>query len=604
VRTFFLLFAFLPAVAADLPVEPGSDAAAALRQARDAARQLPPETPRRIVLRGGDYFVGETLVLDARDSGLTIEAAPGRTPTVYGGFRVAGWRPDGDRFWSADARGRDFRLLIVNGRFCPTARFPATGYLTHLSEFKVRWMSTTGGGWERKPTPEELSTMRYKAGDLPESFEPRNAEIRVYHMWDESLLRAASIDPAAWIIRFATPAGHPPGGFGVHKYAVFNIREGMLAPGQWYLDRAAGKVVYWPLAGEDMAKAEAIAPAVESIVKVQGTREAPARRIAVRGVRFSVTNTPAIAGGFGAGRFDGAVSVNWCEECALERIEVFNVAGQGIKGQNTKGLRVSRSRAHDTGAAGIVIRGDGFEVADSRVYRVGLHHPSAIGISIGGTKGALRHNEIFDTRYSAIQTGGSDHVIEANRIHRAMQELHDGAAIYVSFGKRNVVRGNYAYDIPDTGGYGSSAYYLDEQCDDCVVERNLSVGVARPSHNHMAHNGVIRDNVFIVDGDARMTFQKSVGFRLEKNVVQAKGSLTLDYADDGIAGMSGNVLFSGTGKVGRRSGKLPAEGFVTADPRLVKKGDGWYRFARRSPARKLGIGEIDVRGAGPRKVKR
>jgi hypothetical protein len=375
----------------------------------------------------------------------------------------------------------------------------------------------------------------------------------------------------------------------------------MLAPGQWYLDRAAGKVVYWPLPGEDMTKAEAIAPSVEAIVRVQGTREAPARRIAVRGTRFAVTNTPPVPGGFGAGRFDGAVSLNWCEECSLERLEVFNVAGQGIKAQNTKTLRVSRAKVHDTGAAGIVVRGDGFEVADSSVCRVGLHHPSAIGISIGGSSGVLRHNEIHETKYSAIQAGGNDQLIENNRIHRAMLEMHDGAAIYVGFGKRNVLRGNYAYDIPDTGGYGSSAYYLDEQCDDCVVERNLSVGVARPSHNHMAHNGIIRDNVFVVDGDARMSFQKSTGFRLERNVVYAKGSILFEAAADALAPFTGNILFSGTGKLTSRPAPLPVEGIVKADPLLVKKADGYYRFGRRSPTRKLGIREIDVRTAGPRR---
>ena len=68
----------------------------------------------------------------------------------------------------------------------------------------------------------------------------KNAEITVYHMWDESVVGVKSLDPATQVIRFANPAGHPPGAFGVHNYVVWNVREGMTAPGQWYLDRTAG----------------------------------------------------------------------------------------------------------------------------------------------------------------------------------------------------------------------------------------------------------------------------------------------------------------------------------------------------------------------------
>ncbi|GAG43506.1 unnamed protein product, partial [marine sediment metagenome] len=54
-----------------------------------------------------------------------------------------------DRKW-------DFRCLVVNGRFCPRARLPEKGFFKHLSSFNVPWMTSTGGGWKRKPTNEEL----------------------------------------------------------------------------------------------------------------------------------------------------------------------------------------------------------------------------------------------------------------------------------------------------------------------------------------------------------------------------------------------------------------------------------------------------------------
>jgi hypothetical protein len=56
-----------------------------------------------------------------------------------------------------------------------------------------------------------------------------------------------------------------------------------------------------------------------------------------------------------------------------------------------------------------------------------------------------------------------------------MKVLHDGAAIYLFAARNCVLRGNVARDIVDTGGYGASAYYLDERSTGCVVERNLSL---------------------------------------------------------------------------------------------------------------------------------
>ncbi|NOX55746.1 MAG: hypothetical protein GXP27_15155, partial [Planctomycetes bacterium] len=51
---------------------------ATLVAARDAAREAG-EGPHRIVVMPGEYFLTEPLVLDARDSGLTIEADPSGT---------------------------------------------------------------------------------------------------------------------------------------------------------------------------------------------------------------------------------------------------------------------------------------------------------------------------------------------------------------------------------------------------------------------------------------------------------------------------------------------------------------------------------------------
>jgi len=184
-----------------------------------------------------------------------------------------------------------------------------------------------------------------------------------------------------------------------------------------------------------------------------------------------------------------------------------------------------------------------------------------------------------------------------------MQVLHDGAGIYCFAGQGLKLQGNFIHDIEDTGSYGASSYYLDERSENCVVEGNLSVNVARPSHNHMALKNTIRNNVFIYDGDMWLTFPKSSQFTLEKNVIYATGIITITNPD-GIAVLENNILYSGKGKIiGRKLNNYSdsgdevlaaGEGNVLADPVLLKYAEGKVEFGTDSPAGKLGIRPIDV----------
>lgn len=567
---------------------------ATLAAARDAARKLG-GVPRRIVIRAGEYYLQETLNLGPEDSDLMIQAADGETAILYGGRLITGWEPDGERLWRATlpavADGSwDFRMLVVNGRFCRRARLPAQGKFTHLTEFNVPWMSTTGGGWQRKPTDEELTTMRYRPEDLGPWLDVRNAEITVYHMWDESVVGVKSVDPATQTIRFSNPAGHPPGAFGVRDYVVWNVREGMTEPGQWYLDRSAGKVVYWPLPDEDMTQAKVIAPTSFSVIRIEGTKDNPARRIGIGNLVISVTSTPLEAGGFGAGRFAGAIHFRFTEECAVNKLTVLNVGGQGLKAEESKGLRITNCEVYSTGACGILCRGEENVIEKNYVHDVGITYPSAIAVWGGGRGNVIRHNTIHHSPYTAIACGGDDHLIESNLIHHAMLELKDGAGIYITFCKRVTVRGNFVRDIAEVGGYGSSAYYLDEQAEGCLVEGNLSLRVPRPSHNHMARNNTIRNNVFVCEENATLTFPRSEGFRFERNVIVAPGKVTFSNPA-AITEATANIIHASL-----IEGEPP--GVIPVDPLLIGFESGKVAFAEGSPTIQLGIQPIDVSGAG------
>ena len=123
-----------------------------------------------------------------------------------------------------------------------------------------------------------------------------------------------------------------------------------------------------------------------------------------------------------------------------------------------------------------------------------------------------------------------------------MLEMQDGGAIYGGM-KEAILRGNVVRDVVKMGeGYGVSAYYLDEGARDCIVEQNVSIGVARPTHNHIATNIIIRDNVFICEGDMSLSFQRSANCTLENNTLVAPGNIKVS-PPNAVTVWKGNRVF-------------------------------------------------------------
>lgn len=521
--------------------------------ARDAAR-MAGSGNHRIIVMPGEYYLTKPFELDSRDNGLTIEADTSGTVLLYGGTRITNWRRDGDQFWCADLPGVkegawDFRALVVEGRMPERARMPESGTYSHLNVFDVPWLSTIGGGWARRPTPEEYITMRYDPKDIPETLDIKNAEVRVYHMWDESLVGVERNDIQKHELIFSKKTNYPVGGFGKKEYIVWNTREGMTKPGRWYLDRTAGRLVYWPLEGEDMDKIKIIAPKMERIIRIAGSAEKRAENITIRGLKLQVTNIPLKSAGMGATSFDGAVSMENTGKCAIERVEITNAGGVGIVAAQMTTCRITDCQVHNIGGAGAKIEGDDLYFARNHIHDVGIYYPSAIGLSSGGNRNHIYRNEIHDVPYSGMIITKNEALVEENLIYRVMREIHDGAAIYTSGVSNCILRGNVARDISESGtGYGVSSYYLDEGSHDCIVEKNVSIGVARPVHNHIARNSIIRDNVFVHDGDMTLSFQSSAKFSFINNTLITPGKIKIT-SPNAIILWKGNKIFSkGGGK--------------------------------------------------------
>lgn len=623
---------------------------ATVKKAVEAAREHGNIASGRIIIRGGSYY-DVSVELRNIDTGLTIEAMEGETPVLYGGRKITGWKKEGNGdFWYAElpktAKGEwDFRLLVVNGRLAKRSRLPEKETFQHLSVFDVEWTSTTGGGWARKPTVAELTTLKYREGDLGPWLDIKSAELTVYHKWDESLVRIASHDPGNRILEFSNPCGHPPGSFKYYKYVVWNTREGMKQPGQWYLDRTAGRLVYWPEPGENMEQAEVIAPTGEMILHFIEK----VRNVTVKGLSLAVTNTPLITPEFGALRMPGAIQAQeGMENCRFTGLTIKNTGGHGIKLMGCCNSTVIEDcEISHTGAGGILFQNNmkevekngvgcliscttselvedqpSCEILNNHVHHIGVVYTSAIAITAFNCN--IIHNEVSNTPYSGICYGGLAGIrligknprIQNNIVSRVMQILNDGAAIYVTFTNDGFIRGNIVKDIQQSGESDSirNAIYLDEHSEGWVVEGNLVINCTHPTLNHMARTNTIRNNVFISDSFLKMNIIRCKEYRVARNVLFSKGKLIFAGNPDAIDDFGGNLLYSLAGEYEefhidekyRHYDTVPLrfrDGTIKADPLFVDVDHGNYDLRPESPAFGLGIGRIDVSKAGRRKIR-
>ncbi|MBT3374911.1 MAG: hypothetical protein HN742_09035 [Lentisphaerae bacterium] len=242
---------------------------ATIERAQQAVRALNLPTaeggPVTVLLRGGAHCRTTTLTFTPADTGtaaspVTYMSHPGERAVISGGKRLSGtWRPSvGKPYVQLDvpeARDRQwvFNSLYVNGMSRQRARTPNWGKKVFRAE-------------GRAPGENERKAFIYLPGDIdPAWTNATDADIVLLCSWTPTLHRIEEILADRRVVKFESTHGRSVDFWEKHfRYYVINLLEALDEPGEWYLDRKAGVVYYYPLPGEDMATAEVIAPVMKS----------------------------------------------------------------------------------------------------------------------------------------------------------------------------------------------------------------------------------------------------------------------------------------------------------------------------------------------------
>lgn len=282
---------------------PKATLTSALRQAREWRRT---EDNRiqggiTIYMEGGTYAFHEPVFIRPEDSGTkespTIIRSVGDEKVILsGGISIKGWKKQG-KVWVADVpafngRPLDFRQLWVNGKKAVRAR--------DVEDFeKMNRICSVDEKNEILYVP--VVSIR-RLIDNKGNLKAKYAEMVLHQMWCVANLRIRSVevqgDSAAIRfhqpesrIQFEHPWPRPMVTTDGHNSAFYltNARELQDVPGEWYHDIDARKVYYYPREGEKMQEAEVIVPAVETLVRVEGTLDRPVCHIRFEKITFSYT---------------------------------------------------------------------------------------------------------------------------------------------------------------------------------------------------------------------------------------------------------------------------------------------------------------------------
>ncbi|KAH6628221.1 hypothetical protein F5144DRAFT_549559 [Chaetomium tenue] len=280
-----------PAAALDFYVSPvGSDNNAgtspnapfgSIAHAQEAVRsQISASMKENVTvhLAPGLYPISKTLSFTAQDSGrngfTVFWTGPGAV--ISGGIRVTGWKQGSNGVWSASIpAGTKSRNLYVNGQAANFAR-------RKLANRKDFQFTSSGMSWSNSQYDWLMNTAGIAGAEVRfiNSFTDRWAPIQSAGN-RQLVMRQSSWFNNMW--GYDTVA-KPNADFGVW---VQNALALMTDGGQFYVDSAAGKVYYKPLAGENMDTASTYLGVLECIVSVGGTYDNPAHDLTFQDISFA-----------------------------------------------------------------------------------------------------------------------------------------------------------------------------------------------------------------------------------------------------------------------------------------------------------------------------
>lgn len=531
---------------------------ATLSQAFKAARDF---DNTRIVLKAGEYKLSRPIAVGAKDSGVSVEAAPNAKVVVSALREVSSWRVEANGLWSAPipwvtSREKGFRQLFINGEARARVVYPKGGALLDAPKSEERPENVSWEQWVHKT---ERKRFEIKSGDIDPSWNIANGEVVVYHYWVDShvIPKGVSVEGDRSFLELEIPLMRMPFGY---PYRLYNVIETISEPGEWGIDYKRRRLYYKPMKGEVLDKIKASVPSIDRLMTIDGASNVSFSNIIFRGCRYDLPY------GYrndiqASNKVPSAVVVRNARNCSFDGCTFEALGGYAIDLlEATRDCSITHCTFNNLAAGGIRInsefvfwhRGDpedviydvmisdprllasGNTISDCEICNYGLDFPSACGILImHAERTKVVHNHIHDGYYTGVSCGwvwghmpsvSRDNEISFNHIHDIGKGLlSDMGAVYtlgVSPGTR--VCNNLIHGI-DARHYGGWGLYTDEGSSNILLENNVVYDTKFSCyHMHYGRECVVRNNIFgggKLDQLARTRRQEHISFYFYNNIV-------------------------------------------------------------------------------------
>ena len=294
-------------------------------RAQAAARQAKDPKGTTVTLRGGTYYLADTLVFTSADSGtleapVVWQASKGETPVLSGGTRLdLRWEPFRDGILKAQVpEGFTTDQLFVDGERQVLARYPDFDPAVRIL-----------GGYSKDA---------FGPARAARWADPRGGFIHAMHqhMWGDFHYVITGKDASGAVTYEGGWQNNRRMGMHPEHRFVENLFEELDAPGEWFLDAKARTLYFQPRAGKDMAKAVVEGVRLRHLVEFRGDERDRVTSISLKGITFRHTartfmdnKEPLLRSDWTTYR-GGAVWFRGAMECSLEDSVIDQVGGHGV----------------------------------------------------------------------------------------------------------------------------------------------------------------------------------------------------------------------------------------------------------------------------------
>ncbi len=502
----------------------------------------------------GVHYLGEAVALTGKDHDITFCAPEGATPELRMATPISGWTEEtvnGIAMWTAQVEG-DFESLFSESASLPQSRWPKEGYFSVKSANRADGYGTTDPNLAMQYAMYvNTDEIKVDGKEFSEVTNLNDVTLKIIHWWKDETVKVQGIDNSSGRVEFSRPATMTIQSG--DRYYFQNVFETMSEPGEWYLDRQAGKLYYIPQEGDVLGQTQLYAAAGVQMLTVKG-----ADNIRFEGLRFAMSDwqiPKATHFDCGADHHQAAydalpaISVTDAENIAFVGCTFQNINSTCLKfGANVQGIAVTDNRFQNIGGNAVFIVGDNVQPDSSRItkdflisnnlienYGQVFHNATAVGI-LHGAGGEISNNEIHDGYSTAITVGWvwgygpsvtRDVLVKQNLIYNVGQDLlSDMGAIYTLGVKEGVViTENVIHDVRANMeyGYGGWGIYMDEGSSNVLVSKNLVYDCSSTAfYQHYGQDNLITNNIFAFSDQGQIALAKPeqhVSFHLIKNII-------------------------------------------------------------------------------------